>query len=113
MIKRKRKHPNTIISGRKFTGTLATDDYQIKDIDIVADARYSYGLIIKIRVYTSNPNFEKYKRETSYYSISEASGMAVKLNLSCQSHNKDRLEGKDFRFIRRRTFPGGVVRVAL
>lgn len=33
MIKRKRKHHNTIISGRKFTGTLTTDDYQIENIE--------------------------------------------------------------------------------
>lgn len=37
MIKPNRKKLGTIISGRKFTGTLATDNYQIKNIEVVSE----------------------------------------------------------------------------
>ena len=107
MIKRKRKHHNTIISGRKFTGTQITDDYRIKNIDVVADARYSDGLRIKTRVAESNPDFEEYKKQTFSSYAYETMDMAVKYNLSCQSHSKDKLEAEDLRFVRYRTFSRG------
>ena len=106
MIKRKRKNTNTIISGRKFTGTLTTYDYKIENIEVIVDAWYSDGLKIKTRIAASDPNFEEYKNYTFYSYASDKMSMAVKFNLSCQSHSKDKLEAEGLRFVRRKMFPG-------
>ena len=101
MTKRKRKKPDTIISGRKFTGTLATDNYQIKDIEVYVYASHSYDMKVKTEVLSSHPEYEKHKKLLFSCYLNETYNIAIKFNLQCYAKNGDELVAKDIRFLGR------------
>ena len=98
MIKRKRKKPNTIISGRKFIGTLTTDDYQIEDIEVFVYARYSDGMKIRTKVASNHPEYEKHSKFLFSCYLNEMHNMAIKFSLQCCAKNGDELVANGIRF---------------
>ena len=60
MTQRKRKKPDTIISGKKFIGTLTTDDYQIENIEVYVYARHSDDIKVRTKVVASHPDYDRH-----------------------------------------------------
>ena len=100
MIKRRRNKLDSIIHGRKFIGTLITDNYNIEDIEVYVYARHSDDIKVRIKVAASHPEYESYKKLLMSCYLNEMHNMAVKFSLQCSAKNGDELVANSIRFRR-------------
>ena len=98
MTTRRRNKLDSIIHGRKFIGTLITDDYQIENIEVYVYARHSNDIRVRIKVASSHPEYKKHKNLLFSCYLNETYSMAVKFSLQCYAKNGDKLIANGIRF---------------